>query len=405
MEQSIIKSISEVSFQDFLFANENLDEVKLVLKHKNLFDIPSGIIANQIIGRRKAKAKLPTWHKTKGIVYPPSLNLEQCSSEPTAKLKAAIIKAHAQKEGLTGADLTGGFGIDSFFLSEICSAFYYVEKEDAIFRLAKHNHEILQAKNIEHYQTTAEGFVNSNKNHFDFIFIDPSRRIKQTKVFKLSDCEPSIERLLSKLVEHASFILIKASPLLDLQQGMRELKSVKSIYVVSVDNECKEILFLLEKDFVGKPLIHCVNLADNQTDLKFTFNDERNSPVQYSEPLNYLYEPNASILKAGAFKLVGNQFNLFKLHVNTHLYTSLDFIENFPGRVFKIEMVNPKEHDLKRLLLDGKANVVTRNYPLSSAELKKKLKLKDGGDMFLFGTISSTKLLIVASRESSSQIP
>ncbi len=392
------KTLTENSFQEFLFSNEHIDEREFVLKHKNFFGIASSIIADQLIGRRKAKSKLPTFYKTKGIIYPPSINLEQSSSEATAIFKAAIINQHLDKKSLLGLDLTGGLGIDSFFLGKICSSFHYVEKEEAVKDLAHHNHKILGAINIEYYCTDAEEFILSTKNTFDFVFIDPSRRIKDQKVFKFADCEPAVDRILPRLFELTSYVLIKSSPLMDLQQGIKELPYVKAVYVVSVDNECKEVLFLCERNFVQQPIIHCVELTSSIDPIKFTFEEERNAMVNYSEPLEYLYEPNSSLLKAGAFKFIAKHFELTKLNVNTHLYTSHSLIRNFPGRVFKIEKANPTEAELKKYLPDGKANVVTRNYPISAEELKKKLKLKDGGDLFVIGTQSSKKMILLAKR-------
>ncbi len=398
MHHTFLNLLTQNDFQDFLFSNENLDEKELVLKHKSVFEIPCSIIANQISGRRKAKLKLPTFYNTKGIVYPPGINIEQCSSEATAQFKVEIIRKYLNKSETRGVDLTGGLGIDSFFFSKNCSSLHYVEKEEFVLQFANHNHVVLGATNIEHHQIKAEEFINSTRDTFDFIFVDPSRRIKETKVFKFIDCEPNVYALLPQLFKHANLVLIKASPLLDLQQGIKELQFVKSIYVVSVENECKEVLFLCERDFTGEPTIYCVDLSAQRKSIQFTFTEERNSEVQYSEPLSYLYEPNASILKAGAFKFIGNKFSLNKLQTNTHLYTSHELVENFPGRVFKIEMVNPKESDLKKYFPYGKANVATRNYPLSADELKKKLKLKDGSDLFLFGVTSLKKRVLLITR-------
>ena len=396
MIEETLKELAENTFQDFLFGNESIDERDFVLKHKNLFGIASSIIANQLVGRRKAKTKLPSFYKTKGIVYPPSTNLEQSSSEATALFKAEIIKQHITNNSPTCVDLTGGLGIDSFFLSKICSSFLYVEKEKEVKQLAAHNHTLLGVNNIEYHCTDAEQFIQSTKNTFDFIFIDPSRRKKNQKVFKFADCEPLLDKILPTLFELTNYVLIKSSPLMDLQQGIKELTFVKSVYVVSVGNECKEVLFLCEKDFAGEPIIHCVELTSSIDPIKFTFVKERNATVNYSEPLEYLYEPNSSILKAGAFKLIAQQFELMKLQANTHLYTSHSLIKNFPGRVFKIEKINPTVSDIKKYLPDGKANIVTRNYPLSVEELKKKMKLKDGGDWFVIATSASKKIILIA---------
>ena len=227
MEASTLALLTENDFQDFLFANESIDERVLVLKHKTLFGIPAATVANQISGRRKAKTKLPTYYSTKGIVYPPTINIEQSSSQGTALFKAEIIRNYFKRDNLIGADLTGGLGVDSFFLGSACSTFHYVEKVEPVVKLAQHNHSVLGATHIQHHQTSAEEFINSTKHKFDFIFVDPSRRVKQAKVVKLSDCEPAINFLLPKVFDSTHVVLIKASPLLDLQQGIKELQHVK----------------------------------------------------------------------------------------------------------------------------------------------------------------------------------
>jgi 16S rRNA G966 N2-methylase RsmD len=386
--------------QDFILAHEQEDEKKLVLKHRMILEVPSSIIAEQIVGRRKAKSKLPLYYNTPNIVYPPGLNLEQSSSEKTAELKATSLNFILGPNKII-ADLTGGFGVDSFFMSRVCKEVIYAEPNDSLLQFAKHNHATLGATNIQHHNTTAENFLSSFSGKVDCIFIDPSRRNKASqKVFKLSDCEPDVPGLLSEIFQRSNCLLIKTSPLLDLQQGIKELKSVEKVWVVSVDNECKELLFFCRKDFVGEPRLVAVNLQEGHENFEFSLAEEKNTISKFSGPLSYLYEPNASILKAGAFKMIGEKYSLFKAHPSTHLYTSTDLIQNFPGRIFKIICaVKPDPKVLHEILPDGKANVITRNYPLTPQELKKKTKLKDGGEGYLLGfTGPSEKYLVAAER-------
>lgn len=385
--------------QDFIFAHEQEDEKKLVLKHRMILEVPSSILADQIVGRRKAKTKLPLYYSTPNIIYPPGLNLEQSSSEKTAELKATSLKS-VLEPNKTIADLTGGFGVDAFFMSRVCKEVIYIEPNDSLLQFAKHNHATLGATNIQYYKTTAEKFLSSLSGKVDCIFIDPSRRKASQKVFKLSNCEPDVSGLLSEIFQRSNCILVKTSPLMDIQQGIKELKNVEKVWVVSVDNECKELLFFCRKGFVGEPRLVAVNLQVGHEDLEFSLAQEKNILSKFSEPLTYLYEPNASILKAGAFKFIGEHFSLFKFHPSTHLYTSTELIQNFPGRIFKIiRAVKPDPKNLLEVFTDGKANVITRNYPLAPEELKKKTKLKDGGEGYLLGfTGASEKYLVVAER-------
>lgn len=397
MTESLLKSLLLPSVKEFIRTHENDDEKSLILKHSTILGIPSSVIAEQISARRKAKIKLPSFYQQDEIIFPPAINLEQCSSEATARFKADLIK------GNTFADLTGGFGIDSFFLSNSFLKGYYIEPNNSLLEIVKHNHHALGCNTITYENTTAEVFLSGIQESFDLIFVDPSRRsASNQKVFKLSDCVPNVPQLIDKIVEHTEKLLIKTSPLLDLQQGLRELKFVEKIVIVSVENECKEVLFLCRKNFKDEPLIQAVNLFNNKPAETFSFSlpEERATEVTFSEPLIYLYEPNASVLKAGAFKTIGVQNDLAKIHPNTHLYTSNKFISDFPGRIFNVEsFVKPDNKTLQSFFPDGKANVTTRNYPLSAEALKKKTGLKDGGDKYLIGFSGSTKkFLVVANR-------
>lgn len=395
----MINQLLKKDVQDFIEQHAQDDEQQLLLKHKTISDVPVSLVAWQISGKRKAKIKLPLYHNTKGIVYPPGINLEQSSSQQTAEFKAAVLAELLPSKNLL-IDLTGGFGIDSLFFSKAFKSVQYIEPNSELIEYAKHNHEMLGANNIQYNNTTAEKFLNTHKEKADCIFIDPSRRSAAQKVVKLSDCEPDITKLLPEIFNISSFLFIKTSPLLDIQQGIKELQFVKSVYVVSVENECKELLFLCEKDFVGEPIINAVNLDRVQQNFSFTLTEEKNSTPEFFSPLTYLYEPNASILKAGAFKTVAVKFSLKKLHPSTHLYTSDKLIENFPGRIFKVKQILKSDPKIVASYFpSGKANVITRNYPLSPEALKKKLKLKDGSEDYLIACSGlKEKFLIAAVR-------
>jgi 16S rRNA G966 N2-methylase RsmD len=394
MLTGFLSQIAQADIQNFLIEHEHDDEKVLVLKQKEIGGVPSSIIASQLSVRRKAKSKLPTWYKTKGIIYPPTTNLEQSSSEATAIYKTAILNSCVSTKRVA-ADLTGGFGVDSFFLSTLFDSIYYVEPNAELFGITKHNHQQLGASNIIHHNLSAEEFIEQTELAFDLVYIDPSRRDDRArKVYKLADCFPDITTLQQTLSKKSKFVLIKASPLLDIQQGLREISHVKRVFVVSVGNECKELLFLAERNYEGEPQIDAIDLWDDgrvRSSFSFTFPDERVAQATLGEPEMYLYEPTASILKSGAFKGVAEKFGLTKLDVNTHLYTSSVMVPDFPGKMFLIESLHPDAKQLKALLPESHANVVSRNYPLTPEEIKKRFRLRDGGQKFLIGFSSSKK--------------
>jgi 16S rRNA G966 N2-methylase RsmD len=396
---SMFEQLMQPEVQQFIHEHEADDEKMLVLKHKAILGVPTALIAEQISGRRKAKTKLPTYYKTPNILYPPGLNLEQTSSEKTAIFKTEILAGLPKQNSI--ADVTGGLGVDSFFFSKLFKSVYHVEPNESLQKMAQHNHEQLKAGATHYHCCTAEPFIDLLENKIDCIYIDPSRRTAGQKVFRLTDCEPNVVELLPKFFKHTDYVLIKTSPLLDIQQGLQDLHHVEKVWVVAVDNECKELLFLCNKDFIGEPEICAINLLNESIEnFSFMLSAEKNETVSFSEPMHYLYEPNAAILKAGAFKLIGQRFDLFKLHSSTHLYTSENFVEIFPGRIFKIlRRVKPDAKLLLQIFTDGKANIITRNYPLSVDELKKKTKLKDGGEKYLIGFSGvKEKYLVAAER-------
>ncbi|MFM8913770.1 MAG: THUMP-like domain-containing protein [Flammeovirgaceae bacterium] len=400
MDESSITKLARNEVQDFIRQHELEDEVKLSLKHKTLFDLPFSLIAQQLIGRKKSKEKLPIWHNTNGIVFPPSLNLEQCSSEATAQYKARWVAMLPIRDLFI--DVTGGFGIDSYFLSHVFQRGVMLEPNNELLLIAKHNHQLLLADNLEYLPINAAQFLQTEVLPINLLYIDPSRRSGTKKVLKLADCTPNVVELQEQFLALSQYVLVKASPLLDIQQGLRELSHVEEVVVLAVDNEVKELLFLQNRKFIGEPEIRAVDFNSKlqiQTDFVFKFSDERGLLAETSAPQEFLYEPSAYILKAGAFKSAGLHYGLKKIHPNTHLYTSEKPVGEFAGRIFKIEVVHPQSADIAQWLPDGKANVTTRNYPLTPEELKKKLKLKDGGDKYVIAfSEEKRKTIVIATR-------
>ena len=382
----------------FLLEHEHDDPIKILLQNKRVQGYAAEFVANQIDCRRRAKEKLPLWYANPQITYPNKSNLEQCSSELTARFKSDFIRGIAAQSGdQTVIDLTAGFGVDSFFLSRIFKHVIHVEPDAKLIKLAQENHIRLGAVNIKYVQTTAEVFLHDFTGPADWVYVDPSRKALGKKVVKLSDCEPDVIQLLHTIWSKTSQILIKTAPLLDIKEGLRQLPNAARVFVTSVGNECREVLFQLQKDFVHEPDIICVNIQAQQEE-RFTFQlqAEVAAVSSFSEPQEFLYEPNASILKAGAFKKVGEVFGLLKLAVNTHLYTSNKSLTGFPGRVFKI-LGDLSEQ--ASFLPDNKANIISRNHPLGPDEIKKKYKLKDGGERYVIACSSTKKKhLLVAER-------
>jgi len=373
-----IKKIAEAALQEFIFEHAKDDEDKLVLKNKEILGLPSSWVATQIKARKRSAYKIPLYYKTKGIVYPPSLNLEQSSSEATARFKAHIVSKFSTSNKKF-CDLTGGFGVDSFFLSNLFAYCDFSEPEKDLLDLARQNHRLLGAINLHYHNKDAVEFLADSGKHYDLVYIDPSRRSStQKKVVRFTDCVPDVVTLRDELYRHTDRVMVKASPLLDIQQGIKDLQHVSRVVVVSVDNECKELLFLCDRGFDGEPIIECYNIANNfdprkiPAGFEFKFSEERATIALFSDPRKFIYEPNASILKGGAFKSIAETFEFHKIQANTHLYTSDRMISDFPGRIFRvIDKVKP-----------GKANVIVRNYPMTVEEIKKKRGITDGGDLY-----------------------
>ena len=338
-------------------------------------------LVHQIIARKKATKKLPTWVQNEDVVFPQSLSLEQSSSEITAQYKSSLVS------GKILIDATGGMGIDSYYFSQKVENVICIEQNPELTEITKHNFEVLGQKNITVINQNCTDFLQSYSQKVDWIYIDPARRSsEQQRVSKLSDCEPNVINLLPLFFKKSNKILIKASPLLDIQQAIRELKNIKTIHVVAVENDCKELLFELDSETNHTPIqVHTFNFP-NQV-FRFDLESEKNISIQFSDPLKYLYEPNAAVLKAGAFKSVAAYYGIFKIAQHSHLYTFEKLINDFCGRVFEIlAVVKIEIKALSPHLKDNKANITTRNFPTGAEELRKKLKIKDGGDVYLLAT-------------------
>ncbi|WP_203258200.1 THUMP-like domain-containing protein [Hyunsoonleella ulvae] len=388
-------SILNIEVQEFINSNLNSDINKILLKGITFEGVETPEIVNHIEAKKRCKLKLPTWFKTKNIYYPNKLNIEQTSSEITAKYKSEIIKGNSL------IDITGGFGVDSYYFAKRFKTVTHCEINTALSSIVKHNFKQLNIQNIEARQVDGITLLSETNTTYDWIYVDPSRRHdSKGKVFFLKDCLPDVPKHLEVLFQRSKNILIKTAPLLDISAGINELQHVKTIHIVAVKNEVKELLWVLETDYDSTIAIKTANLKNDAIEtFNFGLNDEIVSEVSYSEPLAYLYEPNAAILKSGGFNQVSKQLNIFKLQAHSHLYTS-QFLIDFPGRRFKIDTVIPYNKKRFKTLKIDKANVTTRNFPDKVEAIRKKLKLKDGGNHYLFFTTDTkgNKIIISCSK-------
>lgn len=376
----MISRILDPEIQKFIDTHSLDDTYELALKYASKGKKFLDLALPQIRSWQKAKRKLPEWASVNSLVWPPPVSLEQCSSEVTAKFKATLLA------GDTLADITGGTGVDTFYLSKQFNEISYVEKDHELCEIARHNFHCLNANHIQTINADAKSFLNNTKKHFSAFFIDPDRRNLNRRVYKLEDSSPDVKELMTLMLKKADKILIKLSPWLDLQVIIEELPSLQHIYIVAVENECKEILCLIKKD-PESPEIDAINLTKSGEHERFLFRlkEEHDARVQKAFPLKYIYQPNAAIMKAGAFKLVGTRYSLKKLHQHTHLYTSEQLIKNFPGRTFElIHQLPLTKKSVAHVLPDGKANLSVRNLNTTTNQLKNKLNIKDGGQDYLF---------------------
>ncbi len=364
--------------QEFIHEHLDSDISKALFKGSPFQDVSIQELAEQIEAKKRAKYKLPTWYETPQIYYPNKLNIEQTSSEITAAYKANLVS------GDSIIDLTGGFGIDTFYFSKVFKHVTHCEINTILSKIVAHNYEQL---NIQHIKIISQDGLSylPSEGRFDWIYLDPSRRNDtKGKVFLLEDCLPNVPENLEMLFEHTDHLLIKVSPMLDITSAINELNFVKEVHVVAVNNEVKELLFVLVKDYTAQVNVKTIDIGPKKHQ-HFDALFKQKPNIEFSKPQTYLYEPNAAILKAGLFNELA-KLSVSKLHQHSHLYTSAAPVD-FPGRSFIIKHVVPYDKKLlKKLISTNKANMTTRNFSQTVAEIRKRTKIKEGGHQYLFFT-------------------
>lgn len=373
-------TILHTKVQDFINKNLKTDITKLILKGSPFEDVSIQEIAEQIEAKNKCEKKLPTWFQTKNIYYPNKLNIEQTSSEITANYKSKLVSGNSL------IDITGGLGIDTYYFSKQVKNVIHCELNNNLHQLVSHNIKALNINNITTFTGNGLEYLEEYSQNLDWIYIDPSRRSDtKDRVFLLKDCLPNVPENLNLLFNKTNSILVKVSPILDISSAIQELKFVKEIHIVALNNDVKELLFILEKNYIGTIEIKTVNFKTNCHQY-FNFILQNEAFATYSQPQKYVYEPNTAILKAGGFNQISEHLKINKLHKHSHLYTSDELIP-FPGRRFEIKhSISYDKKQLKKLIPSLKANITTRNFPESVAQIRKKTKLKDGGSNYLFFT-------------------
>ena len=374
----------------FILAHKQDDVRMLALQAAKFHDIDINEALVQIAGRQIAEKKIPSWAKEDLIQYPKHLSMEQCSSEVTARYKASLVRGNSL------ADLTAGFGVDFSFIARNFRQADYVERQEVLCEIAKHNFKVLGLNNVSVHNADGIDYLKTMEP-VDCLFLDPARRdANGGKTVAINECEPDVCALESQLVSKGKKVLIKLSPMLDMHSALNELKTVSEVHIVAVNNECKELIIILEKGATASAgntkdvKISCEQVVNNfpSQHFCFTLSEEKASPCPLAEKIgNYLYEPGAALLKAGPYRLLTVRFGVEKLHPNSHLYTSEKRVD-FPGRCFHVIGVSGfAKKELKAFMKDiDKANLTVRNFPSTVAELRKKLKLKEGGDLYIFAT-------------------
>ena len=389
--------------QQFIQQNFSKSLAQLAFKKTLVEGYDNRFVLNQLYGKQKAKNKFPFLFNNNQILYPTKVSVEQSSSEKTAIWKANLVN------GNTLLDMTGGFGVDTYHFSKIVQQVTYLEKNTALFNIVQHNFKVLNAENITTINGDSLAFLENTTQHFDWIYLDPARRDEVgNRKIGLAGYFPNLLDIQRLLFQKTEKVLVKVSPMLDIQQAILQLETVHKVIVLAVQNEVKELLLILEqKETLERipsnltlpfPNLQCVDLRKNGRKITYESTTNRDfSDLVFNTPQNYIYEPNTAILKAGLFNEIASDFNLAKLHPNTHLYTSENLVADFPGRSFvckAVESFNKKT--IAPYLEDKKANITTRNFPYSVTQIKKKLGVKDGGTVYLFATtLQNDKLAIL----------
>lgn len=389
------KSILTTEIQEFILQNTNADVTKLALQKNKFPNADWTLILNQIAARQKAKTKLPIWFEAKNIIYPSKISVEQTSSEKTAHYKANLVTGNSL------IDLTGGFGVDDFYFAKRLKQVVHCEINGGLSEIVAHNLEQLSIDNIKCIPGDSTETLEHLKQQFDWIYIDPSRRNDaKGKVFILKDCLPNVPELLDFYFGFSPNIMIKTAPILDISAGLSELENVKEIHIVALDNEVKELLWILERDYLGNIQIATANLTKDTTET-FSFELGNSSTFNYGLPKKYLYEPNAAIMKSGGFDAVATQFDVEKLQQHSHLYTSENYLPDFPGRVFEVQdSIEYHKQNMKSFLENKKANITTRNFPETVENIRKKWKINDGGSTYCFFTtdVNNNKIVLLCTK-------
>ena len=381
--------------RNFIEQNLDADIRQLALKGCRDKDVDIDVAIRQIAGRQTARRKLPSWAALDGILYPPHLNMEQCSSEQAARYKAGVCTRLSSPTSLV--DLTGGFGVDFAFMSQAFDEATYVERNSELFAISSANMKILAPKAKCLNEDGLE--VLHRLDHVSMIFMDPARRDHHgARTYGISDCTPNVLEIKDELLQKADVVMLKLSPMLDWHKAISDLgeQYIKEVHIVSVQNECKELLIVMQQQPAEPPTVYCVN-----DDSVFSYHPSSISSnhISHHSSLIYLYEPNASIMKAGCFAEIEQAFEVSQLAPNSHLFASDQAIADFPGRKFRISAVTSmNKQELKQALKDiRQANIAVRNFPMSVADLRKRLKLSEGGNDYIFATTltEGKKVLII----------
>lgn len=385
--------------RQFVRQHQDDDIRQLALRGTKDPEVDLAFALQQIDGHRRATEKLPSWAAIEGIVWPPHLSMEQCSSEQTARYKAEVAGC-----GESFVDLTAGLGVDAAFIAQGFKRAVCVELQPELCAISSENFQLLGLTQVEVVNGNGIDYLHT-MSPADLIFIDPARRDEHGgRTYGIADCTPNVLEIIDELLEKAQRLMIKLSPMLDWRKAVEDIgkEHVSAVHIVSVNNECKELLVEVKgrkgeevKEWKSEEVkamkVVCVNLLPDGSEERFEFDAQKlSAPFHFSisSPFHFLYEPNASVMKAGCFDLLAERYRVMPLHQNSHLFVSEEMVPDFPGRGFVVERTTSmNKRELKESLAGvTQANIAVRNFPLSVAELRKRLRLQDGGDTYIFAT-------------------
>lgn len=385
--------------RDFIAAHQNDDTAKLLFAAHRFPEVDMPFVVEQIEARKRLRTKLPEWYANPDLIMSGRVPAEQCSSEQTARFKRLVMGDDVHSL----CDMTGGMGVDFWYMSRGLDRAIYTERQEALCFAARHNFEVLSAAELSDNPAAKKTEIEVREGYstempvpdVDVIYLDPARRSTDgSRIYEIEDCEPNVIAWQDILLEHCRRLIVKVSPMADISRTIARMKHVSDIYVVSVRNECKELLIVQQKDIVSVK-VHCVDFLPQKTvsfdyDLNTSYSQKYKGPAEIGR---YFYEPDVSVMKAQAFEPLMSQYNVFSLDKDSHYFMSGELIEDFPGRIFEVdEIIEASSRQLKQLKrVVPQANIATRNFPLSPEELKKKTGIRDGGEVYLFGTTHHEK--------------